>query len=355
MEYCKNWEKIRARHSAFWRGEREGPMLLSVTCARDNARFEDFPFPTSKEARIRWWTDAEWNIKRNRSRFADTYFAGDAFPVLIHDLGPAGHAGFFEGAQPRFEGSIWYDPSLRDYADLRFDPDSFLYKKTLDMAREYVCDAGGDYIVSMPDTVGDADVLSHLRGPDNFMMDLIDRPDEVKEALKKVQAVWENIIRSVSGIVMENNDGGCSVGWLQTWAPGVHGQLQCDLSVMLSPGMFGEFLRYELTAQSEFLDNSLYHLDGRQQVAHLDHILSVPKLRAVQWTNIAGQQPVTAFLPVLKRIQAAGKSLVLDCSPDELATLMEHLSSSKMYIRTWAQNEAEAEDIVRLSAKLSRD
>jgi hypothetical protein len=203
--------------------------------------------------------------------------------------------------------------------------------------------------------VCDADALAHLRGPENFLVDMMDDPGAVREALKVVQAVWECAMGEVADAVIANNDGGTSVGWLGAWAPGRLGQLQCDLSVMISPGMFGELLLYELDAQSRFLDHSLYHLDGEAQVKHLGHILSVPRVRAIQWTNVAGQAPVTSFIPVLQRIQKAGKSLILDCPPAEVPALMEHLESSKMYIRTWAETPDDADDLVRLVARLTHD
>jgi hypothetical protein len=355
MDYIENWDKIRSRYAAFWRGQREGACLFAVTAPKEGARWEDFPLPDNPEDRLKWWTDPELVIKRHRSWFANTYYAGDAFPLLIHDLGPAGHAGFFEGARPTFEGTVWFAPTLERYEDLRFDPGSFLYQQTLSLCREYVRDAKGAYIVAMPDTVGDADALSHLRGPDQLMLDLLDRPEEVRAALAAVQAVWEDVMGRVFDLVLENNDGGSCVGWLSAYAPGRLGQLQCDLSVMVSPGMFQEFLVYELERQSEYLDHALYHLDGRQQVVHLPHILSVPGIRAVQWTNVAGQGPATDYIPVLRRIQAAGKGLILDCAPGEVPALLDQLSASGLFLRTWADSPAQAEDLVKLVAKLSRD
>ena len=340
-----NWEYIFKRHGDFWKRESRD-VLLAVTTLKDGAVPESFPFPEGRENRIKWWTDAEQIIKRFRSRLEKTYYAGDAFPILSHNLGPAGHAGFFKNAKPRYESSIWYEPSLDDYNDLVFDENSFLYQKTLEMAKAYVEDAKGEYMVSMPDVVSDSDVLSHLRGPENFICDLVDRPEEVKAALKIVQTVWEKTMRGCYDIVAANNRGGSCVGWLNTWAPGFHAQLQCDASVMFSPEMFEEFICYELEAQAGFLDYSLYHLDGPQQVRHLPYILAVEKLDAIQWTNVVGQAPVTAFIPELQQIQQAGKLLVLDCSPDEVSVLLDNLKPEGVYIRTWADNPGEADDLV---------
>jgi len=353
-KYGVNWEKVKARHTAFWKGELEGSALATVTSPKDGTTWRHFPYPESTEDRIKWWTDPELIIRRYRDGMQGQYFAGDSFPLLINDIGPAGHAGFFKGAVPRFEGSIWFEHTLKDYDDLVFDPESFLYRKNVEMAKAYAEDANGDYIIGMPDAVGAGDVLSHLRGADTLMMDFYDEPEAVHKALRTVQGVWENIVDKVHDAVKVNNDGGGCVGWLSTWAPGKHVQLQCDLSVMMSPDMFEEFLMYELEAQSQFADYSLYHLDGEQQVRFLPQLLSVKGIQAIQWTNVAGQKAVTEYIPVLKQIQAAGKGLILHCSPEEIPVLLDNLDARLMHLATWAKNQVEADDIVKMIEKGSR-
>jgi len=358
MRYCNNWDKIKARHSAFWNGTLTGSCLFSVFAPKDATKPVNpmgFPFPDNPEDRIKWWTDAELVIQRNRACFDNTYYAGDAFPVLFHNLGPTSCAGYFKGAEPRFGPSVWYAITLEDYSQLEFDPESFLYKKSISLAEAYVRDSQGDYIVSTPDTAGIADALSGLRGPEQFMMDLLDRPEAVKAAMVKVQTVWEDINKKIYEIIRKNNDGGSSVGWLQTWAPGLHAQMQCDMSVMVSPDMFNAFCMYELREQTAFLDYSLYHFDGYAQTMHLDQMLSLKQLDAIQWTNIAGQGPSTDFIPELQNIQKAGKRLILDSPPHLVKELLENLEASKMYIRTWVSNPADADAMVKLVEQYSRD
>lgn len=355
MKYVDNWDKIKQRHTAFWHGEIIDRCCIWVTAPKDGVRFGDFPLPEDRHRRLQWWTDGEQVLKRYRNWFESTFYAGDSFPVLIHDLGPASHAGFFKGARYQFETSVWFFPSLEDYDRLEFDKTSFIYNKTLDLARYYANESKGDFIISMPDTVGAADALAHLRGTEDLLADMLCEPDSVKGALEKIQAVWEHTYTEIYNIVSANNDGGCSVGWLGTWAPGRHGQLQCDLSVMIAPNMFEDMLLYELKKQSDWFDYSLYHLDGEKQVIHLDSILSLDRIHAIQWTNVAGQQAVSHYIDVLKRIQAAGKGLILHVMPQEIEFIMENLSSKGLYLMTYAENQEEACQIVKMTEKLTHE
>jgi len=357
MKYLPNWDKTQSRHAAFWNGTLTGACLHSVTAPVESPTTWNTPydFPDDADDRKKWWTDSEIQIKRHRHGFENTYFGGDAFPVMSHNLGPAGLAGFFEGAIPRFGPSIWYAISLMSYADLKFDPTSLMYQKSISMAEEYVRDSQGDYIVAFPDTTGIADTLSALRGPEQFMTDLLDRPDEVQNALRYVQDIWKGITAKIYDIVRDNNYGGSSIGWLQTWASGFHGQLQCDMSVMVSPKMFDEFCMYEMREQTRALEYSLYHFDGEAQLMHLDQMLSVEELDCIQWTNVVGQGAAIDYIPVLQKIQAAGKRLLVSAPAEHVKQILDNLDASKLYLGVWANTPAEADEICKKIEKYSRN
>lgn len=55
--------------------------------------------------------------------------------------------------------------------------------------------------------------------------------------------------------------------------------IRCDLSAMISPAMYEEFIMEELKKTTDWLDYSIYHMDGIEQVRFLDMLLSLPKLK----------------------------------------------------------------------------
>ena len=68
-----------------------------------------------------------------------------------------------------------------------------------------------------------------------------------------------------------------------------------------------------------------------------------------------GHPPTTAFIPELKRIQRAGKCLLISVSPDQIEPLMKELSSRGLYLLTWAATEDEARDIMKNVTKWMHD
>ena len=128
------------------------------------------------------------------------------------------------------------------------------------------------------------------------------------------------------------------------------------MSVMISAKMYGKFVVPVLEELTEFLDYSVYHLDGKEQIRHLDHLLSVKGLNAIQWTNVAGQPRVSEFVPVLQRIQKAGKNLVVAPQANEVEYLLDNLSCRglQLLIRD-LRSEEEARDMLKLIEKHSAD
>ena len=61
-------------------------------------------------------------------------------------------------------------------------------------------------------------------------------------------------------------------------------KVQCDTSAMFHPAMFAKFVVPALAEQCEWLDHAMFHLDGHQCIKHLDLLLGIDGLDAIEWT-----------------------------------------------------------------------
>lgn len=356
MFYAKDWEMTKKRWKAAWNNEIVDRCIVTVTAPKNNVKFSKTKKINNDDLN-RYWTDAEWILERKMKEFDNTYFAGDAFASIFLNLGVSAHAGFFKGAKYHYaDECIWFSPSMESYEDgLIYDKESYLYRKTIEIASYLVEEVQHKFVVSMPDVTGNMDALAHLRGSENVLMDMLIHKEQIKESMKKIEIAFETIMSDVYDIVKDNNQGGSHIGWMQTWAPGLHAQMQSDISVMISPAMYEEFIMPELKAQSQFLDYPLYHFDGVDQVKHLDLLLSLPELKMIQWTNVDGQPSVTNYIPTLKKMQEAGKGVLIFARPDQIELLMSELSSKGLVLNTWANSEEEADEIVKKVEKWTHE
>jgi hypothetical protein len=89
--------------------------------------------------------------------------------------------------------------------------------------------------------------------------------------------------------------------------------------------MFERFVMPDLVACCDHLDHAFYHLDGKGEIPHLDHLLSIDRLRGIQWIPGDGQPPPHEWLDLLKRIRDGGKLCQVFVSPEGARTIVQNL------------------------------
>jgi hypothetical protein len=352
MLYKEDWEFSKKRFEALWERELIDRPCISVTAPKKKAQ----PYPPGRtvetyEDMVQSWTDPKWILERYINGMERSYYGGDALPMIFLNFGAGGHAAYFGCPYTFKEGTVWFEEIIHDWDNdpLVFDPRNELYIKSKEAAVFLANEGKGKFFVSMPDSASASDALAHIRGSQNLLADFITEPERVKSALKLVTKVWLDTNDEFFTITQPCNDGGSCIGWLNTWAPGRHAQLQCDLSVMISSETFNEFIMPELEEACAVMDHPLYHFDGIEQIRHLDSLLSIGKLGMIQWTSVAGQPPAVQFIPELKKIQAAGKGLLLNVEARYVKTLLSELSPKGLYIVTHAESEEDARALVKLA------
>jgi len=137
--------------------------------------------------------------------------------------------------------------------------------------------------------------------------------------------------------------------WGPVWSPGRGYMLQSDFSYMISPRMYKRFVVPDLTACCAALDYGFYHLDGMGEIPHLDHLLSIQRLRGIQWQPGDGQPMGDVWLPLLKRIRDGGKLCQVYVTRQGALTIQRELGGKGflMHIVNDPMTVAEAEEFLR--------
>lgn len=354
MFYKDNWEETKRHFQAFWSKDYEKRCCLSLRiCDKENAS-KDFPIKASSLEEQ--YLSPDYLYQRYIWEIERTTYIAEALPCYYLNFGTAGHAAYF-GAHPHYkEDTIWFEPTLSDpnIKNLQYDVQERTLQNHKEIAGYLANRAKGKFLIGMPDNCGNIDALAQLRGSENLLIDMLESPDFVHQACQKITEVWKTTQRQFFDILAENNEGGSSHGWMQLWCPKRHAQIQCDFSVMISPEMFEEFVLPEIEACSRYLDYTTYHLDGQEQIRHLDMILSCKDLDNIQWTPVAGQPKTSSFIQELQKIQKAGKGLILLPEKSEVPFLLENLSHRGLHLVVNGEFEKEeAEDLIQLAEQLA--
>ena len=314
------------------------------------------PDPNNQEEMKSYYLDTDWVLERNLEYFENHDFLGEALPCIFPFFGTSGHSVYLGSKVDLQVDTIWQKPAYDNLDDIAVDFDkntNEIFLKQKKLVSELSAEGIGKFLVSMPDNCGSLDALDALYGSEMLLIDLIEQPESVKNALDRIIDVYQDTIADLFDAVRENNFGGSSHSWMHLYSEGKLMQLQCDISVTFSSDMYKDFALHELIRTTEVLDDAIYHLDGREQIRHLDYILSVPKIKMIQWTRVAGQEYTTHFLPVLKRIQDSGRGLVLFPELDEVELLLNELKpQGLMMIPGGVKDRYTADEILRKAGKL---
>lgn len=195
----------------------------------------------------------------------------------------------------------------------------------------------------MPDLNGPTEVLSGLRDPQRFAMDFYDNPDALVPAIRAVQDAWFEAYDRASTIV---HDCGGYFCWMGVWSARPMSDLQSDVSCLISRAMFDTYFLPFIVEQARRIDRTIYHLDGPDAVRHLDSLLAVPEIDAIQWVQGAGAGRMTEWVDLLKRIQDGGKLIWAMCDPDEVVPLTRALDPSGLLLVVRAESQAQADMLV---------
>lgn len=344
----RNWEETKQHFIDWW--NRDGLLLgsWSATVLADMPHeVTEAPAPPAS-VRDRY-VDAERRAHRNHHRLAHCAFPVDVLPVSDTDIGP-GSLALFIGSDPGFsEETVWFEPSIQDCAEpeklppLVFDETSQWWQVTEATLRVCAELGRGKYMVGCPDLVENVDILAALRDPQTLLIDMIERPDWVEQKVAEINQVWFEAYQRIYDII-KLDDGSSAFGAFRVWGPGKTAKVQCDACAMFSPAMFRRFVAPALSEQCQWLDYSMYHLDGTQAMCHLDALLEIDALDAIEWTPQAGieQGGHPCWYELYRRILDGGKSVQIFAAKEEVIPLLDAIGGKGVYIMTSFADENEA-------------
>lgn len=297
------------------------------------------------------WINPARRVALAEHYLANTFFGGEAFPAFDSHLGP-GSLAMFLGSEPDFAvDTVWYSPCITDpdsHPPLAFDPSNPWFCRQKALLEAAMQASGGRYLVTMPDLIENVDTLASLRGTQELMLDFIERPDWVRQQIANINQVYFAAYDALFAVIRDMW-GGSSFSAFCIWGPGKTAKVQCDLCAMISPRMFAEFVAPALAEQCDWLDYAMYHLDGTQAIPHLDALLALDGLDAIEWTPQVslpqGGDPM--WYDLYRRILAAGKSVqAIGVKPHEVIPLLEAVGTDGLYLMINAGSQTEAEALV---------
>ena len=330
----KNWEETKQKWTDYWNHCNTGRPLMCVIARKPEieqyangepghsnnyrdvicqGKYYNLPEELKWKDMEDKYLDPDRMVARYRY-FCETHeFLGESFPNIPIDLGPGSMALYLGSGIGYNEDTVWFTKcyeELEDAPELKFDPNNEWFVKHLAIAKRCKELAGDDFLVDMPDLMENLDVIASLHGTTETMCDIAVEPEEITQRIEEIEKAYEPVVDQFYDAIKDEN-GGNAYTVFQIWGPGKTAKVQSDVSVMISPETFREFVQPSLRRQTEKLDHALFHLDGAGMIRHLDAILEIDGIEALQWTS--GDDKPDGTMPewdeIYDKTIAAGKSI----------------------------------------------
>ena len=351
IERIEDWERRIERQDAFWDCEVIDRPVVVMTLPKDKP---EYPWPKEKtydSPRDRWM-DTERVVESALAGALNTEFLGDALPTAWPNLGPELFSAFFGMEMEYTAETSWGIPNLKDWSEagkLKLSTDNCYWKKLLEMTDALLNAGRGKYYVGFTDFHPGGDAIAAFRDPMQLNIDLLVSRDEVKSLLRRINAEYFSAFDFYSARFRRAEQA------FTSW-PGIVSSRKWyvpsdDFSCMVSKEMFDEVFLPGIIEECQHLDASIYHLDGPDALRHLDSLLEIKELNAIQWVYGAGRGVASDWLHVYKRCQAAGKGIQLHIGFDELDTIASNLKPEGVWMSVAVQDRFQADAVLaRVSA-----
>ena len=316
----------------------------------------DIPAPKPYQDLNQRWFDPEW-----RAEYLDWYVAhsslkADMLPVANTQLGPGSLAAILGGVFEGGEDTIWIHPNPHFTDDITFDPNHPNYLLHKNLLRACKQKAQGHYYVGMPDLMEGLDVLAALKGTDKVLLDTVMQPEVLEQQMQQINDIYFRVFDELYDIIREGDE--MAFCYFSAWAPDKMTKLQSDISTMISVDDYRRFVQPFIREQCQKIPYTLYHLDGVGAMHHLDALLEIDELNAIQWTPGVGepQGGSPKWYDLYRRILAAGKS-IMACwvTLDELRPLLDAIGGDGVHIEMDFHNEQEVEQALRIVEEYQSD
>jgi len=356
--YKEDWEKTKINYNLWWTRENFGRCAISIKTPRDKPVCGTAPeLPPRTEDR---WLDINYLKMNMEHQLGSIYFAGEAIPVWN-----TGYPGWdfipsYLGCniklmeQTGWVYPIWDNGELTDYnpENIKIDQSNKWFKFAVEIHELAAKEAKNKSIPGIQAIGGVGDCLAAMRANDKLLFDLIDCPAHVTKLEMRLMDIWIEVFERFYGITHEAAEG--TSNFMGLWAPCKFYVCSNDFAYMISPKMFEEIFLEPLQKQIDYLDFSIYHLDGIGCFNHIDLLCGIKKLNALQLLPGAGKPSPLHYAKELKKIQDAGKNLHISIPAGEVKQALDMLSSKGLFIDTWCNNESEAIELLKCTEKWSR-
>ncbi len=334
-DYKTDWSECYELFAKWWSFQNDKPMINDFRLNEAGKNWTGLPLP--EDHRV-LWTDIEGTIDRAEDQMAHMIYEGPYFPYYSPSLGP-GSLALFLGCNPVFsQNTVWYEPCFDNISDAKaiLNPDNEWFRWTKQALTRAMERSAGRYMVAIPDMIEGLDCAAEMLGNEKLLFAMVEQPEEVHRLVREITDCYQKAFDELYDIISPDNDGNSFIAF-QILGKGKTAKFQSDISAMLSPAMFDEFVVPYLTEHTEKIEYSLYHLDGFSALQHVDSLCKIDSLNAIQWVPGAGKPECweECWFSLYEQILGSGKGLQVGFERKRLDAFLRRFDTKGLFLMVW--------------------
>jgi len=323
-----DFEEALDRMEQWWLCQNHDRPLLTVSVERPPSKLRK----TYSCERDRW-LDFDYRVDQAIEATETGVYLAETFPFFEPNLGPDILSTVF-GLDLEFaEDTSWGKPIVSTIDEiLAIEPsfDAPLWKE-VERFTHMGIDAGeGRWLTLVTDLHGNADIPAALMGQEALCVAMVEDLAAVKQAIEQVTKAT---IQAYRRLVKPLEDAGLPIGsWLKAFSRKRSYIPQADFTGLVSTSMFEHAVLPSVIQEIKEAERSIYHLDGEAALRHLDVLLDVDEIDAIQWVYGDGHDPARRWLDVYKKILSEGKGIRVEAeSADDILELHQELGNEGVW------------------------
>ncbi|HEY3341456.1 MAG TPA: hypothetical protein VGK81_05535 [Anaerolineae bacterium] len=315
LELCPDFPRIAQRAEAWWAHEcLDRPIFIGTTNPRPER-------PITR--RLELLDQPEAWLAAKQADMLQIHGVGDALPHIRADFGPVLLGGMLGGAIEFGADTTWTHAFINDdwsnAPDWQLLDDNPWWRMLQQRAQRVAAEAKGRYLLCTPDLGGSADVLLNLRGSAALCMDVVECPQRITAAVNAIYPAWRKAFTRLYEIALGSGAG--LIHWLGLWSSRPYMVPACDFNFMISPRQFEQLCLPDIARQAATAGRAVFHLDGPGAARHIDALLEVNAIHAIQFTPGAGTTSALRWVEMFRKVQRKGRSLLIICPAEEVLPL----------------------------------
>ncbi|HTQ10364.1 MAG TPA: hypothetical protein VMI31_09860 [Fimbriimonadaceae bacterium] len=316
------------RMEAWWLRENHDRPILTVAVERPPSKLSK-TYPTERER----WLDFEFRVDQAIEAVETGTYLAETFPTFEPNLGPDIISTIF-GLNLEFApDTSWGRPIVSSVDEILEIEPSFeapLWKEVEKLQRMGLEAGDGRWITLFTDLHANADIPAALMGQEAFCMALA---DDLTAARRAVEHVTQGALEAYRRQVQPIERKGLPIGtWLSAFSSKRSHVPQADFSGLIGVEMFHRAVLPSVIEEMRQAERNIYHLDGEAALKHLDILLEVKEIDAIQWVYGDGHGPARRWLDVYRTILKAGKGVRVEAQDaDDILELHKELGNEGVW------------------------